>query len=169
MALEVEVGCGKGAFLVEEAPLRPLDRFVGLETRPAVAAYAADRLRRRGIANAEVLRLDAVTYAAALPDASVGRFWILFPDPWPKRRHAKRRLFRRPGFSAHLARALVPGGEIVVVTDVGAYADEIESRLARDLSVRRDSPLETPRTNFWRKFALEGRAFHRIVATKQAS
>jgi tRNA (guanine-N7-)-methyltransferase len=162
--LEVEIGCGKGAFLVAEAPVRPGTRFVGLETWPKRAAYAADRLRRRRIANAEVVRADAVAYIAGLPDSSVGRYWVLFPDPWPKRRHHKRRLFRRPGFVGHLARTLEAGGEVVVVTDHAAYAGEIAAALGAVFDVRRDETTDVPATNFAVKYGREGRVFHRITA-----
>lgn len=169
MPLEIEIGSGKGAFLVAEAPARPHVRFVGLETWPKRAAYAADRLRRRGIANAEVIRADAAVHIAALPDASVDRYWVLFPDPWPKRRHAKRRLFGRPGFVENLARTLVDGGEVVVVTDDAAYAREIEAALRRAFDVRREETADVPPTNFAVKYAREGRTFVRITASRRTA
>ena len=65
---------------------------------------------------------DARELSAALPDASLARVFILFPDPWPKARHKKRRLVN-PGFAAELARVMRPGGRLRFATDWGDYAD----------------------------------------------
>ncbi len=117
--LELEVGPGRGWFLVERAAAEPRAGLVGLEIRRKWASIVDARLARRGLgARARVFAEDAGLALARLgPDASVRRVFLHFPDPWWKKRHQKR-LVLRDAFLGEVARLLEPGGELFVQTDV---------------------------------------------------
>jgi tRNA (guanine-N7-)-methyltransferase len=127
--LEVDLGCGDGAFLVEIATLHPERNFLGVERLPGRVATACRRITRARLGNARILLLEN-SYAVGrlLPPGSVRSFHLLFPDPWPKRRHARRRLVTK-NFFADIHQALEPNGELRVATDQRDYFVEIE-RLA---------------------------------------
>jgi tRNA (guanine-N7-)-methyltransferase len=129
--IEIEIGPGRGWFLVERAAAEPRAGLIGLEIRRKWAAIVDARLARRGLAaSARVLAEDARFALPKLgPDASVRRIFVSFPDPWWKKRHQKR-LVLRDGFLDHVARLLEPGGEFFVQTDVeeraAAYEELVE-------------------------------------------
>jgi tRNA (guanine-N7-)-methyltransferase len=115
--LEVEIGSGKGTFLVEQAPRSPDTNFLGIEWEGEFYRYAADRLRRRGVTNVRMLRADAVEFLRwRCPDAIVSVIHLYFSDPWPKKKHHKNRVVQH-SFLAEAYRVLTPGGELRVVTD----------------------------------------------------
>lgn len=123
--LEIEVGPGKGVFLESIAKQRPETSFVGIEIRRLRILKIAKRLRVAGLANARVLSGDARGLVKeAFAPGSVRTVYLNFPDPWPKRKHAKRRIFRGD-FPAWVRRILAPGGEWIAATDVRAYALEM--------------------------------------------
>jgi tRNA (guanine-N7-)-methyltransferase len=117
--IEIELGPGRGWFLVERAAAEPRAALVGLEVRRKWAAIVDARLAQRGLGErARVFAEDARFALLRLePDASVRRFFVHFPDPWWKKRHAKR-LLVQGGFLGEIARLLQPGGELFVQTDV---------------------------------------------------
>ena len=169
--VEVEIGSGKGSFLVAESELRPDTLFLGVERARRYWLYAADRLRRRERPNARIVRGDAREALEAMPEGSVAGLHMYFPDPWPKRRHAHRRLLIQPEFLAACERALAAGAPLRVVTDDPGYFDQIEAALAsRERLVRR--PYEPPASaregelagsNFERKYRLEGRRIQAVA------
>lgn len=172
--LEVEVGSGRGSFLIAEGEARPETRFLGVERARRYWLFAADRLRRRERTNARVLRADALEVFRALPAGSVAAVWAFFPDPWPKRRHAHRRLLAQDAFYEAVEPALAPGAAIRVVTDAESYFAEIESALAKRAALVR-CPYEPPAsaepgefagTNFERKYRFEGRPIHAAAARR---
>jgi tRNA (guanine-N7-)-methyltransferase len=165
--LEIEIGTGKGTFLVARASARPELNFLGLEWARPYATYSADRFRRNGLTNVRMLRADAGPFFKdRLADQSVWRVHIYFPDPWPKRRHHRRRLIQ-PGFLQQVHRVLRPGGQLIVVTDHLDYFYQIRSVLhaARGF-VTIPFPRMTSRegelvgTNFERKYIAQGRPFY---------
>jgi tRNA (guanine-N7-)-methyltransferase len=165
--LEVEIGVGKGTFLVTRAVARPEVNFLGIEYARAYAHHAADRCRRRGLSNARMLHTDAgALFKDCIPDKSLWRVHIYFPDPWPKRRHKRRRLIQ-PGFAREVRRTLKPGGQFIVVTDHMDYFLQIR-RVLNDLSEMvgipmpkmADSEGEIVGTNFERKYIAQGRPFY---------
>ena len=174
--LEVEIGSGKGSFLVAEAEARPGTLFLGIERARRYWLYAADRLRRRAQANARILRGDAVEVLSALPPGSVAGVHVYFPDPWPKRRHAHRRLLLQPAFLGAAETALAPGGFLRVVTDDSSYFTRIGEALERRprLVRARYRPPESARpgelvgSNFERKYRLEGRPIRAAAAVRSA-
>jgi tRNA (guanine-N7-)-methyltransferase len=131
--IEIELGPGRGWFLVERASAEPRAALVGLEIRRKWAAVVDARLAERGLgARARVFAEDArFALPRLVPDASVRRFFVHFPDPWWKKRHAKR-LLVQGSFLDEIARLLQPGGELFLQTDVEERAIGYEQLAALD-------------------------------------
>ncbi len=130
LPLVVEIGFGRGEFLLEFAQRAPEQAFVGVEVSYKRALKMARRLARLGVANVAIVEARAEEVLRdALADASVACFWLNFPDPWPKKRHARRR-FVQPETLAWVARRLVPGGLLRIATDDPDYAEWIDAHLA---------------------------------------
>ncbi|MDH3583235.1 MAG: tRNA (guanosine(46)-N7)-methyltransferase TrmB [Phycisphaerae bacterium] len=170
LPLELEIGSGKGTFLVQEAARRPDINFLGIEYARAYWLYAADRARRHHLSSLRLLHYDAkvlVTWYA--PDQVFSQVHIYFPDPWPKSRHHKRRLIQ-VDFLSELHRVLAPQGRVHVVTDHDGYFQWIEQQVALAGESFLRQPFEpTPGaegemvgTNFERKYRREGRPFHAL-------
>ncbi len=131
--IEMEIGPGRGWFLVERAEAEPRAGLVGLEIRRKWATIVDQRLAKRGLgARARVFAEDARHALPRLvPDASVRRVFVHFPDPWWKKRHQKR-LVVRDGFLDQVARLLERGGELFVQTDVEERAQAYEQLVQGD-------------------------------------
>lgn len=128
--LHVEIGFGRAHHLCELAAARPEASVLGFETRRQWCRGAARRAERHGLANLRVIEGDARSYLEPLVAAgTVDALHVLFPDPWWKRRHQKRRVFQ-PSFLALAHRLLAPGGWVDARTDVPAYAERIEALFA---------------------------------------
>lgn len=158
---EVEIGSGKGRFLLELAALRPETGFLAVERAGKYHRLVCDRVARRGLANVRLLRTTAedLLYRLLAP-ASVAAFYVLFPDPWPKKRHHKRR-FINPENVAALARALAPGGRLLVKSDHPGYGEVIAEVLGAAPGL---AALDAeaafaglPETGFERKYREQGR------------
>ncbi len=122
--IEIDIGFGRGYFLVSRAKSVPSATLIGIEVKKKWLMKAYRRARREGIKNIVFVWLDAKLFIPKLkPDESVTRFFINFPDPWWKKRHQKRKLLT-PGFATELYRLLRPGGEILLQTDVDYRAEE---------------------------------------------
>lgn len=119
--VEIEVGCGKGLFLITAAQSRPGHHFFGVEVVRALQLYIATRAAKRSLANVRVAGTDARwLFRELVPTASVAAVHVYFPDPWWKARHKKRRVFTAE-FAADCERVLRPGGELRIATDVEEY------------------------------------------------
>jgi tRNA (guanine-N7-)-methyltransferase len=129
--LVLEIGFGGGEHLVANAVAHPDWRFIGVEPFLNGVGSCLRHIEAAGVANVRLHMGDARDVIAALPDASVDRVDILFPDPWPKARHWKRRLVQ-PAFVASLARVLKPGGEARFATDWANYAAWALEHFTRD-------------------------------------
>ena len=131
--VEVELGPGRGWFLVERAEVEPRAALLGLEIRRKWASIVDGRLSAKGFApRARVFAEDARFALPRLgPDGGVRRFFVHFPDPWWKKRHAKR-LLVQAGFLDEIARLLEPQGELFVQTDVDERAAGYEELAALD-------------------------------------
>ncbi|MBX9622461.1 MAG: tRNA (guanosine(46)-N7)-methyltransferase TrmB [Gemmataceae bacterium] len=174
--VEVEVGMGKGLFLLTEALARPGVNFFGIEVVRKYQLYAATRLAIRKLPNAKTSCADAGrVFRELIPPGSVSAVHVLFPDPWWKKRHRKRRVFT-PAFAADVARALPVGGRLHVASDVAEYFGVMTGILRampafRGLAAETTSgPLEEAgfRTNFERKARLAGTPVGRAVYERTA-
>lgn len=118
---ELEIGSGKGTFLIQQADLEPETNFLGIEWATEFYAYAADRVRRRReagqLTNVRLLNTDATEFLRwRCPPGICRVIHLYFSDPWPKSRHHKKRVIQHR-FLYEAWRALTPGGELRVVTD----------------------------------------------------
>jgi tRNA (guanine-N7-)-methyltransferase len=121
----LEIGFGNGASLAHMAANEPASDFIGIEVhRPGVGRLLRE-LAARDLHNVRVICADAVeVLEGAVPDASLERVLLFFPDPWPKKKHHKRRIVQ-PAFIALLARKLKPGGLLHMATDWLPYAEHM--------------------------------------------
>jgi tRNA (guanine-N7-)-methyltransferase len=128
----VEIGFGRGEFLRQLAVERPQVAHVGVEVSFKRVLKMARRLARSGIRNIRLVEgTGEEMVRELLPESSVETFWINFSDPWPKKRHHRRRLIQPP-FVHDLAVRLQPGGRVEIATDHGGYAEWIEQALAAE-------------------------------------
>jgi tRNA (guanine-N7-)-methyltransferase len=167
--VEIEVGCGKGAFLVAAAEANPGRNYFGIEIDRALQLYVATRLAKRELRNARVAGTDARRFFhERVLAASVRVVHVYFPDPWWKKRHQKRRVWT-PAFAGDCVRVLAPGGRLHVATDVAGYAQIIRELLDAQpgltcLSADEQTGLPSPDeslTNFERKARQRGGAVYR--------
>jgi tRNA (guanine-N7-)-methyltransferase len=176
-ALDVEIGPGKGGFLAAASQASPERFFVGIEAAPGYASLAALRIRELGAENCVVLIDNGTQFLRdRTPDESIDRLHVYFPDPWPKRRHRRRRFFHE-GVPSVLERVLEPDGLVLVSTDNAAYAGQICRVLGAHSGLCRDERAEadllalgpghafTP-THFERKYLAEGRVIRRYAFRK---
>jgi tRNA (guanine-N7-)-methyltransferase len=130
LGLVVDIGFGRGEFLIDAAQKEPHRAFVGIERSFKRTLKMARRLARLGIGNVRLVESTAQTGIPELfPERSIGSAWINFPDPWPKDRHARRRLVQAP-FIRDLALRLQEGGALYLATDDAAYAAQMAEVLA---------------------------------------
>ncbi|HEY2106669.1 MAG TPA: hypothetical protein VGH29_12825 [Candidatus Binataceae bacterium] len=159
--LEVELGSGKGDFILERARQFPQHNFLAVELAGSVFQWLAIRVARSALGNLSAVRADARPVVnLMLPPASVRAFHVYFPDPWPKSRHSKHRLLS-PSLIIGLARCLEPGGRIHLASDVDWYFEHAAALLGRGgFRVRAESAAGARRTNFGRRFSSEGKTIH---------
>ncbi|MEM1204119.1 MAG: hypothetical protein AAGN66_12895 [Acidobacteriota bacterium] len=165
----VEIGYGKGKYLLHQAVEHPERRYLGIEIVSKYYRLLEGRARRRGVSNLVNVRGEALyLLSAVLPRAFAHQVHVYFPDPWPKARHHRRRLFDTRTLDLVLG-ALKPGGQLCFATDFLEYGELVMDLLAGypDLVVE---PLlgqwpGGPRTNYEAKFVIEGRPILRLVAT----
>lgn len=124
----LEIGFGGGEHMAGQAERSPDVLIIGVEPFLNGVASAVRHVDDRGLTNVRIHQGDAREVATRLPDACLDRVFILFPDPWPKSRHHKRRLVQ-PDFIVELARLLKPGGGLRFATDWAEYADWARKRM----------------------------------------
>ena len=174
--VEIEVGMGKGLFLLTQAQARPDVNFFGIEVVRKYQLYAATRFAIRHLPNVKTCCADAkrVLHHFVLP-ASVAALHVLFPDPWWKKRHRKRRVFT-PEFAADAARVLAPGGKLHIASDVEEYFG-VMTAIVRAMPEFREMESSTSRepvevagfqTNFERKARLHGTPVWSAVFRREA-
>jgi tRNA (guanine-N7-)-methyltransferase len=173
----LEIGFGNGDTLVQQAAEDPAADFIGIEVHEPGVGHCMLKARDAGISNLRLVRHDAIeVLEQQIPPLSLRRVNIYFPDPWPKKRHHKRRLLQ-PTFLELLHSRLAAGGALHIATDWANYAEHIDEVFAGSLlftcDERRehdgDRPLDRPSTKFEKRGLKKG---HRITDwryTKQTS
>jgi tRNA (guanine-N7-)-methyltransferase len=158
--LVLEIGFGGGEHLVREALAYPRLGFIGVEPFVNGMAKMLAEIERREIGNVRLYTGDGADVLAWLPEASVDLVYLLYPDPWPKTRHHKRRFVSDKTVEA-IARILKPGGEFRFATDIDHYAEWTLARLLRspsfEFTARRASDWVTPWTG-WESTRYEAKA-----------
>lgn len=155
----LEVGYGNGETLVQQALENPATDFIGIEVHEPGIGHCLIEARKAHISNLRIISHDAIDVLNhQIPPASLRRINIYFPDPWPKKRHHKRRLLQ-PSFLNLCADRLESSGSLHIATDWANYAEHIDELLAQSdrfaVGERRehsgDSPLDRPMTKFERR------------------
>ena len=156
--VEIEIGPGRGEVLLAFAAARPDTNFFAIEHAAGLAEAVAAEAGARGLANVRIVAGDARCILAQLvPPASVAAVHVYFPDPWPKTRHRRRRLFEGQDLAGAIAQVLLPGGAVHVASDLAPLEDRMRARLRaaglREVPAR--GPVR-PVSKFERKYAAAG-------------
>ena len=173
--VHIEVGTGKGTFIVNQAKAQPNVNFLGIEWARKYYRFAVDRIGRWTLTNVRIIRTDAAAFITdSVPDDSVECFHIYFPDPWPKKRHHKRR-FVSPANTEQMLRSLKTNGRIKIATDYADYFEQIQKVLAQYNNRLKEIEFLPPAgadegewvgTNFERKYLKEQRQIYNIAVKK---
>jgi len=169
-ALEVDLGCGDGRFVLKMAEHYQERNFLAVERLLGRVRKVSRGAKRGGLENLRVLRLESLyTLEWLLPEACLDRVHLLCPDPWPKAKHHRRRLFQRPFLEA-VVRVLKPGGELLFKTDHTGYFEWSDEQLHEYEGLQRlDWPEEAffyPKTDFQIHWEAQGKVLHRLRAVK---
>ena len=165
--VEVEIGIGKGRFLIDAARRNPGTNFFGIERASKYLRIAQDRCLKRGLKNVRLIRADAREFIEFfLPAKSVQAYHLYFPDPWPKKRHHKRRLVNQE-FVSEIERTLVLNGRFWLATDHSDYFHFILEVLSLFPSLREvDVEWTGIPTNYEEKFRGRGLLINRRVVER---
>ena len=164
--VEMEIGCGKGKFLVARSIENPGTNFLGIDRVSKFMNIGKTRAQKRALPNIRFIRAEARAFLTeAIVPASVSVFHIYFPDPWPKRRHQARRVFKEE-FLKLLHARLVPGGLVEIATDDRDYFEAMKKTIAATAELW-ENVRETVnerildgmnKTNYELKWAAQGRS-----------
>ena len=160
----LEIGSGKGRFLIGTATERPDLNLIGIEKALHYHRLIRDRVLKRNLTNVRLINHDAfLVLRDMIPDASIAEVHIYFPDPWPRKKEQKRRIIRAEVLE-EIRRVLVPGGMAIYVTDHREYfevaAPLIESGFRSQRRI--PGPDDPPRTNYEAKYRAEGRPIYEV-------
>jgi tRNA (guanine-N7-)-methyltransferase len=154
--LQVDLGCGDGSFLCALAQRNPDQNFLGIERLLGRIRSAARKAAMVG--NVRLLRMES-SYAVRylLPAGSVETFYLLFPDPWPKRRHWRRRIVSEEFLDA-IGHALADNGRLLIATDHLGYFEKIKGRARAypDFAMTDPASVDLPLTKFEQQFRAQG-------------
>ncbi len=168
-AVEIEIGVGKGRFLRERASAYPDRDFLGIEKSRKWLLYSAVRLEKAKLTNIRLIETYVEGFIERyVPDHSIQAYHIYFPDPWPKRRHHKRRLFNVL-FLEQLRRTLIAKGEVIVATDHSEYFSCIKEQLSsfsRNYFTLEETPPVPFQSNYQVKYVREGRPISFVIARR---
>ena len=174
--VHIEIGIGRGTFLVNQAKAHPQLNFLGIEWANKYYRYSVDRIGRWNLTNVRIIRTDAAQFLTDyISDSSVDCFHVYFPDPWPKKRHHKRRFFNTAN-TDQLLRSLKPGGHLRIATDHAEYFEQIKNAVSTNAdrfeqvdflpTVGADTG-EWVGTNFERKYLKENRPILCLAVRKK--
>jgi len=151
-----EIGFGNGETLVQQAVLHPEFDFIGVEVHRPGVGHCLLEIERQGVGNLRLIEHDAIEVLRnQIPAGALARINLYFPDPWPKKRHHKRRILQ-PAFLELAASRLEAGGELMIATDWAGYAEHVDEviegsslfRVAERREHGGDAPLDRPTTKF---------------------
>jgi len=173
--VHIEIGAGKGTFIVNQARTFPEIDFLGIEWARKYYRHAVDRIGRWQLKNARMIRTEAADFIAKnLKNSSVDWFHVYFPDPWPKKRHNKRRFLCKDNLTEML-RCLKTGGVIQIATDHKDYYEQIttvfndgDDRFEKIgfIKAANAQQAECVGTNFERKYIKDQRAVYTLAVRK---
>lgn len=165
--LWIEIGFGSGDHLLARIQERPGDFFIGIEVFRNGIAHFVKGLFPKDYARVRLFSGTAETFLPTLPEGCVDGLWILFPDPWPKRRHHKRKILQT-SFVNQCARCLKPGGTLVFASDDAQYVAWAEEQLSALFSLTTFPwPEDWPKTRYAEKAIEAGRRCLCVLATKK--
>src|SRR5579872_788878 len=162
--IAVEIGSGKGRFLIASAIEQPDVNFIGIEKSLHYHRVIRDRLAKRNLRNVRLINHDAFPILQEMfPDNSISELHIYFPDPWPRKREQKRRIIRTEMLT-EIRRVLADGGTGVYVTDHREYFETAAPLIAQFFraETRIPGPDDPPRTNYEAKYRAEGREIYEV-------
>jgi len=158
----LEVGSGKGRFLISSAAEQPETNFIGVEKSLHYHRVIRERIGKRMLKNVRIVNHDAfLVLRDMIPDTSLREVHIYFPDPWPRKKEKKRRIIR-PEVLQEIRRVLVDGGSGIYVTDHREYFEAASPLLPEffETELRVPGPDDQPRTNYEAKYRAEGRPIY---------
>jgi len=163
--INIEIGIGNGEFIAHYANLNKNENFLGFEVYKKIFRKAIKRCEKLENKNIRLIHYDGAFFVNLFPNNTVKNFYINFPDPWPKKRHNKRRLLKTD-FLQILSHKLVIDGHIYIATDHNDYGEEIVENLKHVASLTScfEKPYETDlkdyyKTKYYRKFAIPGKIY----------
>lgn len=166
-----EVGCGVGEWVCHDAAQHPNIHYLAIEKTQARSDTLLARARRAGLSNVTALRADGVLFLDVMcPPEALDAIYFFYPNPWPKKMHAQRRLLIGPSMWV-FDRCLKSGGQIYLATNIESYAHDVAATLCEAWGYRiitrgiLASQL-TPRTAFERKYRERGEMLFEVVAQK---
>jgi tRNA (guanine-N7-)-methyltransferase len=173
--VEIEIGCGRGMFIIKRALENPQINFLGIEKSARFFRLLTERVAKSGAKNIRLIRGEAgYLLKKFVPHNSVKAVHVYFPDPWPKKRHRKRRLVNASFFES-VARVLLPDGLFFFATDFQDYFDEISAIAPSCRGMTRESDEKTfpqdidpdaAATAYERKYLMQGRMIYRAAYKK---
>lgn len=169
----LEIGFGGGEHLLFQAGAHPNTGFIGCEPFITGVAKLVHAAQKSGLKNILVYDDDANHVLDWLPPASIGRVYVLFPDPWPKRRHKKRRLLNEDGI-ARIARVLRPGARFHFASDIADYAGMVQDGIAAsqhfvcEPGLLQERPGDWPLTRYAEKAVAAGRWCQFFIFTRNS-
>lgn len=172
--ITLEIGFGNGACLAQMAGDAPEANFLGIEVHRPGAGHLLQELQRRQLQNVRVICHDAVEVVEQkIPDASLERVLLFFPDPWPKKKHHKRRIVQ-PEFISLVAKKLIRGGRLHMATDWQPYAEHMLEVMASSQDFDNcaanggfsEKPAYRPTTKFERRGQLLGHGVQDLIYQK---
>lgn len=173
----LEIGCGNGTALAASADRYPDRNFLGIEVHAPGVGHLLQRLAAQNSQNARILQQDALEVLRhRLPDQSLAGICVFFPDPWPKKRHHKRRLVQ-PGFTQLAAHKLQPGGILHLATDWEPYAEQMLTILSAEPQLQNTAtddgyvprPSERPLTRFEQRGQALGHRVRDLIFRRPAA
>ncbi len=160
----LEIGSGKGRFLIGTATERPDLNLIGIEKSLHYHRVIRDRVQKRGLGNVRLINHDAfLVLRDMVADATLSEIHIYFPDPWPRKREQKRRIIRSEVLE-QFRRTLVDGGSGIYVTDHREYYEVAAPLIEQHFRAERriPGPDDVPRTNYEAKYRAEGREIYEV-------